>query len=100
MEKATAAIVGVRFGLSALSEEECDQLTWLLTIRARPPATLVAAASTAFIRRVSHADRAARVLRRRDPQPDGATFRRRSRRLPGAILRERSEQIKHARAAH
>jgi hypothetical protein len=31
MEKATQAIVNARFGLRALSEEECDQLTWLLT---------------------------------------------------------------------
>jgi len=31
MEKATEAIVGARFGLSALTDEECDQLTWLLT---------------------------------------------------------------------
>ena len=35
MEKATDAIVDARFGLSALSEEECDQLTWLLTHAAR-----------------------------------------------------------------
>ena len=32
MEKATDAIVNARFGLRALSEEECDQLTWLLTM--------------------------------------------------------------------
>ena len=31
MEKATVVIVDARFGLSSLSEEECDQLTWLLT---------------------------------------------------------------------
>src|SRR3954465_3810785 len=31
MQKATDAIVDARFGLRALSEEECDQLTWLLT---------------------------------------------------------------------
>jgi DNA-binding MarR family transcriptional regulator len=32
MEKATEAIINARFGLGALSEEECDQLTWLLTM--------------------------------------------------------------------
>jgi len=32
MDRATQAIVDARFGLSALSEEECDQLTWLLTM--------------------------------------------------------------------
>src|SRR3954467_5414277 len=32
MQKATDAIVDARFGLRALSEEECDQLTWLLTM--------------------------------------------------------------------
>ena len=32
MEMATQAIINARFGLSALSEEECDQLTWLLTM--------------------------------------------------------------------
>ena len=32
MEKATDAIVNAQFGLRALSEEECDQLTWLLTM--------------------------------------------------------------------
>src|SRR6187200_358162 len=32
MVKATDAIVNARFGLRALSEEECDQLTWLLTM--------------------------------------------------------------------
>jgi DNA-binding MarR family transcriptional regulator len=32
MERATEAIVNARFGLSALSAEECDQLTWLLTM--------------------------------------------------------------------
>ncbi len=32
MEKATDAIINARFGLGALSEEECDQLTWLLTM--------------------------------------------------------------------
>jgi DNA-binding MarR family transcriptional regulator len=31
MEEATDAIVGARFGLSSLGEEECNQLTWLLT---------------------------------------------------------------------
>ena len=31
MDRATQAIVDARFGLSALSEEECDQLTELLT---------------------------------------------------------------------
>jgi len=32
MVKATDAIVNARFGLRALSEQECDQLTWLLTM--------------------------------------------------------------------
>jgi len=32
MVKATDAIVNARFGLRALSEEECDQLSWLLTM--------------------------------------------------------------------
>jgi DNA-binding MarR family transcriptional regulator len=32
MEKATEAIINARFGLGALSDEECDQLTWLLTM--------------------------------------------------------------------
>jgi DNA-binding MarR family transcriptional regulator len=32
MEKATEVIINARFGLGALSEEECDQLTWLLTM--------------------------------------------------------------------
>jgi len=32
MQQATDAIVNAQFGLRALSEEECDQLTWLLTM--------------------------------------------------------------------
>ena len=32
MQQATDAIVDARFGLRALSEGECDQLTWLLTM--------------------------------------------------------------------
>ena len=32
MQQATDAIVNAQFGLRTLSEEECDQLTWLLTM--------------------------------------------------------------------
>ena len=39
MDRATEAIVGARFALGSLSEDECDRLTRLLTRPARPRAT-------------------------------------------------------------